>query len=248
MLAGLSVLIGAVNSNTSITLARAWPGAAQTGANYDIMLLDDNVRSLVAANQLLQELQNGNISALAGLSGAADKVPYFTGAGAMTVSDLTPAARAILALAGSSGAKIPVVTAAGTAAMRSILGTVSQSGGVPTGALIERGSNANGEYVRLADGTQICTHILTLNNVAASNLSATWTYPAAFSALQVVSAAPDMNSVNSAAPGLTGVGQCAPSNETATSATIALYRITGLPDFVAGNSAAARCLAVGRWF
>lgn len=38
-----------------------------------------------------------------------------------------------------------------------ILGTVSQSGGVPTGAIIERGSNANGEYVRWADGTQICT-------------------------------------------------------------------------------------------
>jgi len=39
---------------------------------------------------------------------------------------------------------------------RSILGTVSQAGGVPTGAIIERGSNANGEYVRFADGTQIC--------------------------------------------------------------------------------------------
>ena len=37
-----------------------------------------------------------------------------------------------------------------------VLGTVSQSGGVPTGAIIERGSNANGEYVRFADGTQIC--------------------------------------------------------------------------------------------
>ena len=37
-----------------------------------------------------------------------------------------------------------------------ILGTVSQSGGVPTGAVIEHDSNANGEYVRFADGTQIC--------------------------------------------------------------------------------------------
>ena len=38
-----------------------------------------------------------------------------------------------------------------------ILGTVSQSGGVPTGAIIERGSNANGEFVRYADGTLIST-------------------------------------------------------------------------------------------
>jgi hypothetical protein len=38
-----------------------------------------------------------------------------------------------------------------------ILGTVSQSSGVPTGAVIERGSNANGEFVKYADGTLICT-------------------------------------------------------------------------------------------
>jgi hypothetical protein len=37
-----------------------------------------------------------------------------------------------------------------------LLGTVSQTAGVPTGAVIERGSNTNGEYVRFADGTQIC--------------------------------------------------------------------------------------------
>lgn len=38
-----------------------------------------------------------------------------------------------------------------------ILGTVSQTSGVPTGAIIERGSNANGEYTKFADGTMICT-------------------------------------------------------------------------------------------
>ncbi len=40
--------------------------------------------------------------------------------------------------------------------MGNVLGTVSQLEGVPTGAIIERGSNANGEYIRFADGTQIC--------------------------------------------------------------------------------------------
>jgi hypothetical protein len=37
-----------------------------------------------------------------------------------------------------------------------MVGAVAQSGGVPTGAIIERGSNANGQYTRWADGTQIC--------------------------------------------------------------------------------------------
>lgn len=44
-----------------------------------------------------------------------------------------------------------------------MVGTVSQSGGVPTGAIVERGSNANGEYVRFADGTQICWGTGTIN-------------------------------------------------------------------------------------
>lgn len=38
-----------------------------------------------------------------------------------------------------------------------ILGTVTQSGGTPTGALQESGSNANGLYWRLAGGLQIAT-------------------------------------------------------------------------------------------
>lgn len=38
-----------------------------------------------------------------------------------------------------------------------LLGPVSESAGQPTGAVIERGSNAQGDYVRFADGLQICT-------------------------------------------------------------------------------------------
>lgn len=44
----------------------------------------------------------------------------------------------------------------------SILGAVSQSSGVPTGAVIQRGSNANGEFVRMADGTQTCYAVISL--------------------------------------------------------------------------------------
>lgn len=69
----------------------------------------------------------------------------------------------------------------------SILGTVSQSAGVPTGAIIERGSNANGEYVRFADGTQICWNRAAAsgaNAVASGPLFSTpqelMSYPAAF--------------------------------------------------------------------
>ena len=63
-----------------------------------------------------------------------------------------------------------------------ILGGVSQTGGVATGAVIERGSNANGEYVRFADGTQICTQVRT----ASTGAGTSWSFPAAFAAVPVV--------------------------------------------------------------
>ena len=67
-----------------------------------------------------------------------------------------------------------------------VVGPVGQAGGVPTGALIERGSNANGEFIRYADGTQICYGaISTLTSAAV-----TWTYPAAFFVTPKVFASP----------------------------------------------------------
>ncbi|MBZ5486886.1 hypothetical protein HW452_05040 [Halomonas aquamarina] len=39
---------------------------------------------------------------------------------------------------------------------KNILGRVSQSGGIPTGAIIERGQNSDGEYVKYADGSAVC--------------------------------------------------------------------------------------------
>lgn len=65
----------------------------------------------------------------------------------------------------------------------SLVGTVSETGGVPTGAGIERGSNGNGSYVRYADGTMICWRTLT----ASASAAVTWTFPAAFVAAPVVS-------------------------------------------------------------
>ncbi|MCK0151955.1 DUF2793 domain-containing protein [Marivita sp. S6314] len=69
-----------------------------------------------------------------------------------------------------------------------LLGTVTQDGnGVPTGGVIERGSNANGDYVRFADGTQICTsgNIPTggITNPAGALFQSNhlaWTFPAPF--------------------------------------------------------------------
>ena len=86
------------------------------------------------------------------------------------------------------------VAALKTSAYLDILGTVSQSGGVPTGSIIERGSNANGEYARFADGTQICTINISDTQICTTPAGplytalspGTWTYPASFTSVPVV--------------------------------------------------------------
>ncbi|MGU5533807.1 hypothetical protein [Aeromonas caviae] len=70
---------------------------------------------------------------------------------------------------------------------RNIIGPVSQSGGIPTGAIIERGGNANGGYVKFADGTMICNAVGYFgadSNIAYGSIfkspGYTWTFPAPF--------------------------------------------------------------------
>jgi len=198
--------------------------------------------------------ESANLAALSGLTGAADRLPYFTGAGALSLATLTGLARNLLddttqaemqstlglvkqtsAIDTTAGALmavgaggwmgdvplLPAVTDIDDRSMRgwryanlhttagvkpstyghvlnfgsagdqvcqefwnvtgvsdthrrwyrqcfgggawgrwqelyqtgNILGIVSQSSGVPTGAIIERGSNANGRFTKYADGT-----------------------------------------------------------------------------------------------
>jgi hypothetical protein len=91
---------------------------------------------------------------------------------------------------GGTGATTANAAADALGAFRkgTLLGTVSQSAGVPTGAVIERGSNANGEYVRFADGTQICSKLTAatqapntvLGALFGSAAAGAWAFPAVF--------------------------------------------------------------------
>jgi hypothetical protein len=267
--AGLSVRILSVNSNTSMTLAYAWPGSSRSADAYEIRLTPDAVRILTAAREVLDLLTNGNIASIAGLTSAANKLPYYTGAGAAALADFKAKGRDIVNTAdmaallaklgpvfggpapvpsdadvglsdgnfdginiggvytitgtwtnghnGASGATytgmlvvyarsfsnhyvqvfyrnngdvwMRFTTASGGASWPNawfkvnpqMVGTVSQSSGVPTGAIVERGSNANGQYVRYADGTQICWGNITITPVVNTPTGVSITFPAAFS-------------------------------------------------------------------
>lgn len=197
---GMPVRIASVNSNTSLTLAYGWAGTTQSGAAYEIQLTPRTVGVQEAVLNLLETLSSGNLAALAELISAPNELPYFTGAGAASTTTLSAFARTLLddangaAVYGTLG-QVPVaqirndITADKAFRRGNILGTVSQASGVPTGALIEYGSNANGQYARFADGTQICWN-RAVESVACETASGAvftttaaiaWTFPSAFS-------------------------------------------------------------------
>lgn len=133
-----------------------------------------------------------------------------------------------------------------------ILGAVAQSGGIPTGAVIERGSTANGAYTRFADGTQICTHTLNAGDPTAQGAgsfadpfrtgSTDWTYPVPFADLPTIAAHAWVDSatdgdrrmlVSTGAPtlsGLAAVQACRMSSSTGT------------------TDCRIDLVAIGRWF
>lgn len=109
------------------------------------------------------------------------------------------------------------------------VGTVSKTG---ESAIVERGSNANGEYVRFADGTQICTAYL----VFADSGDTTWTYPAAFgtTAVRVVVQYEDANR---------GVGISCLITKSATDVIFCVLTSAGVR-----RGAIGYVVAIGRWF
>ena len=68
-----------------------------------------------------------------------------------------------------------------TAAAEAVAGSLLSAPMLAAGALVEWGSNANGEYWRWESGLQVCTGTVSLGTVAdRARASAVWTFPAAF--------------------------------------------------------------------
>jgi hypothetical protein len=116
-----------------------------------------------------------------------------------------------------------------------ILGTVSQSSGVPTGAIIESGSNANGAYVKYADGTMICYMSNQTTPVANTLTSSTHSFPSTFSAAPILSCAVDTSVLGTTVTAMT-----------ARSATTTQYSQTILRSNTTATGLSV--IAIGRWF
>ena len=153
-----------------------------------------------------------------------------------------------LSIKRQDGTNVLSIDATGKAVIPGLVGTVSQSGGVPTGAIIERGSNANGEYVRYADGTQICRAIRTGNQNATTRVSTgldlyyadeTITLPASF-----VVEAPVCGISSARASADATATWLSLRNVELSTVTVRTYSSVSAPTL--GNS--RHIVAVGRWF
>lgn len=153
----------------------------------------------------------------------------------------------VIAIAkGGTGATTANAAADAIGAFRrgTLLGTVSQSAGVPTGAVIERGSNANGEYVRFADGTQIAafvyaasTSMFVLGGFGMKHGALSRAWPATFVGTVYVSGAGYDSDAN-------GRGWVV-GNDSTTTQCITYYATASQGETL---TVTAFVLAVGRWY
>ncbi|MBB3980104.1 hypothetical protein GGQ64_005351 [Rhizobium azooxidifex] len=216
---------------------------------------------------------SASLTAIRALTPAADRLPYFTNGTTAALATFTAAGRALVddadaaaqrttlgltigtnvqaydaLLASIAGLTVAAggfirTSAADTAVAQAIVGTVSQSGGTPTGAIVERGSNANGDYVKYADGTMICWFTLaTTGNVDVAtgalfwqSAGTTWTFPGgAFAAAPTVTISGSRNDC-ACGGSMTGVSTSA--------ATVRAWASVSTAAAIA-----LRCVAAGRWF
>ena len=125
-----------------------------------------------------------------------------------------------------------------------ILGPVSQSGGVPTGAIIESGSNANGYYVKYADGTMICrgaggsvkTTDTAVGSVYREQSPTAFAFPVAFISTVSLVVTPIVVPAN-------GYPWCTQATSPTTSITTLVLLGTS-----SGDSGFIGYIAIGRWF
>ena len=138
-----------------------------------------------------------------------------------------------------------------------LLGVVSETAGLPTGAVIEQGSNANGEYVRWADGTQICTAEVSLDALVVAtatgplfrSVPASHTFPAAFAGEPHFSGASFLGSDNTTVRNsVVAVMAERGGSGTWPGWSSIIFWSAATATAAAGEITTAKLVAIGRWF
>lgn len=183
-----------IASATVLSILPAYQGATVSAGGYGLAPMQGYVKDSADALRAIVNQYGTKLAAL-GTTGNYDILPVAKGGtGGTTAADAraglglgSVATESILPVAkGGTGGSTQAAARLGlglkSAAIADVVGTVSQSGGVSTGSIIERGSNGNGSYVKYADGTMECwnTGIGTGAVGASAPFDLAITYPAQF--------------------------------------------------------------------
>lgn len=222
-----------IASTTVLSILPAYKSATVTGGTYAITPVQGYTKTLA---DKFNDIANTWGSTLAGL-------------GSVSTENVVPVTK------GGTGGTTQATARNGlglkAAAVADIVGTVSQSGGNPTGAIIERGSNANGDYTKYADGTMICRGVTT-QQACATALSGgsglyynssvcLGTYAAPFSSLPRVAATAMRVSASS------GLSLMITGSEVSAGTASATPQYRGV-SHLNGESIQFSYTATGRWF
>jgi hypothetical protein len=212
-----------IASTTVLSILPAYQGATASGGAYALAPMQGYVKE--SADRLRQLVDQWGAT-LAGL-------------GTVSVENVVPVAKG--GTGGTTAALARSGLGLGAAAVAAILGTVSQSGGVPTGAIVEKVVNANGEATKFADGRLICTGPIADFTVAAgavATVSPLGVFPVLF-----VDTAYTFQAFGTPQSSLDVYGYTT-DNSRANWSAKAVYRNGPTAQTISGG----RYLAIGRWF
>jgi hypothetical protein len=217
--------LGNVVSDTVISIVPPYLGATSSGASYAVVPVQGYQKGL--ADQVRDWVNTyGSKMAALGTTGNYDVLPVNKGGTNVTTMDALLAALQTVGAYGKTNS----------------VGTVSQSGGVPTGAILQSGVVGNATYTKYADGTLICRGISTTfygvsNPATGSFYSAaqTFTFPAQF--IQVPSISPSAITASN--------NFCWAATEGSTTTTGLTMRLVS----PGSNAVSYMCyIAIGRWY
>lgn len=219
-----------IASDTALSIAPNYRGTTSASGVYALTPVQGYTKDLADQARVMIQQWGATLAGLGSVS-TENIVPVTKGG---TGANTVPGARSNLGL--------------GSAAVSSIVGTVSQSGGVPAGAIMERGSNSNGDYIKYADGTMLCWFAggLSTTTVAAgaifiASTTTSFTYPSAFYGFpRVIDASLFDHPLNGVAGSARGWG--VPFSATKTTCQIAIYGHSS------NSSVWPGYVAIGRWF
>ena len=229
--------------------------------NYDSPLIDNTAGSPTldslksgsdkingALTEIKEEVNDLGSASLVDTGTAAGDVPLNSDLGTASTKDTGTAAGEVPLNSDLGSASLVDAIGSGDLYGRdSILGTVSETAGVPTGAIIESGSNSDGEYTRWADGTQQVNQYLEGSWGGSGNqiYDVSWTYPIGFiNTPEYQSAMAGGNSSNDNNCLSDKIGQNISNGTVDSTETLFTVVKTGGTS-IAGN---LRVIAIGRWF